>query len=102
METYINGEEKMSDEFTPRDFLGREITVGDTVIYPVRRGSSMWLNKIIVTAIGDIQRPGGQYHSIDGVNDNGRGVTLTRLERCLVAASALCEYCGHNPRSSEG
>ena len=29
------------------DFLGREIVAGGTVCYPVRRGSSMWLQKPI-------------------------------------------------------
>lgn len=92
----------MNDEFIPRDFLGREIYVGATVIYPVRRMSSMWLNKIKVTTIGGIQRlRGKEYRSIEGVNDSGRRITLTRLERCLIAP-VLCEYCGHNPCSSEG
>jgi len=92
----------MNDEFIPRDFLGREIYVGVTVIYPVRRGSSMWLNKIKVTAIGGVQRRDGEKcRPIQGVNDNGRRVTLSQLNRCLIAP-ILCEYCGHNPYSSEG
>lgn len=28
-----------------KDFLGREIAVGDTVVYPRRGGSSVWLGK---------------------------------------------------------
>lgn len=28
-----------------KDFLGQEIEVGDTIVYPVRWGSSMWLSK---------------------------------------------------------
>lgn len=33
------------------DFRGKEISVGSTVVYPGRRGSSMWLNQGRVTAI---------------------------------------------------
>ncbi len=29
----------------PEDFLGDEIAVGDIVVYPVRKGSRMWLVK---------------------------------------------------------
>lgn len=31
------------------DFMGGEIGVGDTIVYPVRKGSSMWLNKAVVS-----------------------------------------------------
>ena len=31
-----------------KDFLGKEIEVGDVVVYPSRGGSSMWMNKGVV------------------------------------------------------
>lgn len=34
-----------------QDFLGRNIEVGDTIVYPVRLGSSMWMNKAKVVEI---------------------------------------------------
>lgn len=58
-----------------KDFLGNEIKVGDTLIYPVRRRSLMWLTKITVTDLGD-----GTVH---GVNENGRRITLSKLDRCI-------------------
>lgn len=41
----------MSENKEARDFMGREIKVGDTVIYPVRAGSSMWLQKMRVSQV---------------------------------------------------
>lgn len=58
------------------DFLGREIKVGQQLVYPVRRGSSMWLTKITVTDLGD--------DTVHGVNDNGRRITLSRPERSVI------------------
>jgi hypothetical protein len=98
----MDGGKKMNDELTPRDFLDREISVGDIIVYPVRRGSSMWLNKIKVTAIGSVHRQGRrEYRPIHGVNENGRRITLSKLERSVIV-TLLCEYCGHNPCNSEG
>lgn len=37
----------MSDFIT--DAYGAELKLGDTIVYPVRRGSSMWLQKATVT-----------------------------------------------------
>ena len=33
------------------DFMGRTIEAGHVVVYPVRRGSDMWLNKLSVTQV---------------------------------------------------
>lgn len=76
-----------------KDFLEREIKVGCTLVYPVRRKSKMWLTKIQVTDLGD--------ETIRGVNDKGHRVTLSRSNRSIVV-TLLCEYCGHDPTSSEG
>jgi len=62
------------------DFLGNPIEVGDTVVYPVRRGSSMWLKKIAVESIQD----GSQGPVVLGRNDNGRTIRLHELKRCVV------------------
>ena len=58
------------------DFLGREIEVGDVLVYPVRRTSAMWLTKITVTDLGD--------GTVRGVNDNGRRIILSRPERSVI------------------
>jgi len=61
------------------DFLGRAIQAGDTVVYPVRRGSAMWLNKLLVTQVtGD---------SLSGQNSNGRWVTLKNLTNVVVISN---------------
>jgi len=69
----------------PVDFLGREISEGDMLVYPVRRGSSMWLKKITVTRIIESDRGGGGVKTIIiGVNDNGRRITLTKPNRSVI------------------
>lgn len=33
-----------------RDYVGTQISVGDIVVYPSRRGSSLWMNRAQVLA----------------------------------------------------
>ncbi len=58
------------------DFMGREIRPGNTVIYPARRGSSMWLNELRVQ-----QAEAGK---VSGFNKDGRRVTVTNLKNVVV------------------
>jgi len=60
----------------PTDFLGRTIQAGDTLIYPVRRGSKMWLNRITVTK--------AESDRIHGASRGGRMVQLTNLKNTIV------------------
>ncbi|MEN6367622.1 MAG: hypothetical protein ABFC88_12480 [Thermoguttaceae bacterium] len=60
----------------PRDFLGRTIKAGDTVVYPWRRGSSMGMNKLNVTQATDT--------SITGYSPTGRLVKVTNLQNVVV------------------
>jgi len=66
---------------TPRDFFDREIKLGDICIYPVRRGSQMWLNRLTVQKIS--HDPTGQP-KISGVKQDGYPVNVTSLERVVV------------------
>lgn len=59
-----------------RDFIGRAIVAGATVVYPVRRGASMWLNKLAVTQVDD--------DHITGFNSDGRRITVKNLNNCVV------------------
>lgn len=59
-----------------RDFLGREIKVGDELVYPVRRRSSMWLRKITVTDLGN--------GTVSGTGGQGRRVTIFKTERSII------------------
>ena len=69
-----------------RDFIGRAIAAGNTVVYPVRRGSSMWLNKLAVTQVDD--------DHITGFNKDGRRITVKNLENCVVVEPLPTEASG--------
>jgi len=69
-----------------RDFLGRAIAAGNTVVYPVRRGSSMWLNKLAVTQVDD--------DHITGYNSDGRRITVKNLNNCVVVEPLPTETAG--------
>ena len=59
-----------------KDFLGREIKAGDTVIYPVRRGSRLWMNRMtVVSADGN---------RLAGVNLEGRRISLSHVANVTV------------------
>jgi hypothetical protein len=59
-----------------KDFLGRDIVAGNDVVYPVRRGSSMWLSRMKV-----LSTEGGKLR---GNNPEGRQIQLTNLENIVV------------------
>ncbi len=61
------------------DHIGREIKAGDTVVYPVRQGSSMWLARMRVTQV-----VGGTTPSLSGYNNEGRKVKVHKIENVVV------------------
>jgi hypothetical protein len=63
-----------------RDFIGREIKAGDTIVYPVRRGSSMWLNRLEVQQVS--QGPKGPQ--VAGTNSKGRRITISNIDNAVV------------------
>lgn len=66
---------------TPKDYMGREIKASDTLVYPVRRGSSMWLNRLLVTqAIAD---------AVTGTNPDGRRITVKNLNTAVVVPAPI-------------
>ena len=58
------------------DFLGRTIKAGDTVVYPVRRKSEMWLTKLKVTQVLD--------DAIIGFGHLGKRITVHNLKNVVV------------------
>jgi hypothetical protein len=60
----------------PTDFLGRTIAVDDTLVYPVRRGSKMWLNRIRVIKV--------ECDRVHGSSPQGRMVQLSNLKNTVV------------------
>jgi hypothetical protein len=58
------------------DFMGRTIVAGQTVVYPTRRKSQMWLNRLSVTQVWD--------DHIVGYSDKGRLLTIKNLENVVI------------------
>ena len=64
------------------DFLGNLIEVGCTIVYPVRRGSAMWMRKASVTQI--VQHDRTQPPLLVCLNPKARRVTVQNLDNCVV------------------
>jgi hypothetical protein len=62
------------------DFMGREIAVGSTICYPVRRASSMWMVEMRVQQIN----LRGKDTSIAGYNTEGRRITIRNIQNVVV------------------
>ena len=65
------------------DFTGRPIKAGDTICYPVRRGSSMRLKKLSVAAVQDTFRG----VCVSGLNETGRRINIYNTDNCIVVES---------------
>lgn len=59
-----------------KDFLGNEIHAGMTLVYPIRRGSRMWLEKITVSMVSDTQ--------IKGYAPDGRLKTIKNIQTTVA------------------
>jgi hypothetical protein len=62
------------------DFMGKVIKTNDTICYPVRRGSAMWLKKLEVKSSRDTPRG----PCVSGVNEAGRNINIYNLSNCVV------------------
>ena len=65
------------------DFLGKSITTGCIICYPVRRGSSMRLKQLNVLTVQDT--PKGVC--VSGTNANGRRIGIYNLSNCVIVES---------------
>jgi hypothetical protein len=75
-----------------KDYLGVRITMGDVIVYPVRRGSAMELKKATVCEVpgeGCVVKKG-----IFVLNEKGRRVLLPRPDRCVVVSDFMRERKG--------
>jgi len=71
-----------------KDFLGKEFKVGQTIVYPVRYSSSMYMHKAVITAIGD-HSLAAIYHRKPWREEEfipSRKVTIYRLDRVTIVA----------------
>ena len=67
------------------DYLGNKITVQDTIVYPVRRGSAMWMKKLIVDAVRDTTNG----VRVSGRNEAGNPVSIQNIQNCVVVTKCL-------------
>lgn len=65
-----------------KDFMAKTIVAGNTICYPVRRGSQMWMKKLVVEAVRDT--PKGPC--VSGTNETGRRVSIFNLVNCVVVS----------------
>lgn len=66
------------------DYLGKEITVGQQIVYPGRRGSSLWMNRACVTGFTEQHGWAGPRSVIDVQLPNGRRTQITDASRVVV------------------
>jgi hypothetical protein len=63
-----------------KDFLGRAFVAGQTIVYPGRHSSSLWMNKAQVIAVN----PGGKNDLVVRPDRAKRNVRLTELNRVVI------------------
>lgn len=72
------------------DYLGQEIKVGDTVCYPMRRGSNMWMNKRIVSQVNKLLDGSFEIAVYDPEGAAQRRTRVRNLHSVIVVTS-LCQ-----------
>jgi hypothetical protein len=78
----------MPDNLEPKDYIGRVIRAGYTVVYPVRQGSNMWLQHMIVSHI-EIIRAQTPVFKLHGTNSDGKLVKIEHPDRCVVVKEGV-------------
>lgn len=68
-------------EIKVKDMLDRDILVGDICVYPVRRGSKLWMNRIVVKSItvDDLGKP-----TVVGIKQDNYPVRVKALDRLAI------------------
>jgi len=67
-----------------KDFLGQQIEAGDSIVYPNRQGSRLWMNFATVADVRD--------KSIRVRLNNGVHKTLTRIQRVTVVSKQISDH----------
>jgi hypothetical protein len=73
-----------------KDAVGRQIKPGCTVMYPVRRGSNMWLSELRVQQIVPGDSVKGPY--LSGFSNVGRRINVHNLENVIVIVPLGTRY----------
>lgn len=66
-----------------KDFLDQEITPGDTIVYPNRQGSDLWMVKAEVLVVNE------DFKRLSVRRTDGTVKTLTRVDRVTVVQPVL-------------
>ena len=66
-----------------KDIMGRVIEAGHVVVYPVRKGSQMWLKKLEVSRVNELTK------TLHGVNTMGVPITIKNLNTVAVVDANL-------------
>ncbi len=72
---------------TVTDCVGREIKAGCSILYPVRRGSRMWMSRMQVQRVIPSARP-----YVSGFNSDGRRVNVRNLNMVVVNVPLGIQY----------
>jgi hypothetical protein len=67
-----------------KDWRGVPMNVGDTVVYPVRQSSSMWMEEGEIIEISSVDKYYGPQPQVKVRKKDGRISTLTSLGRLTV------------------
>lgn len=62
-----------------KDFLNQDIKIGDTIVYPNRQGSSLWMNKAQVEEV--------RLDSLRVRRSDGSVKTIRRTDRVVVVTN---------------
>lgn len=67
-----------------KDLTGNLLAMGDAIAYPVRKGSSMWMETATIDSIGlDNDKQGRPVLRATVTKDNGRKAFVTNFGRCV-------------------
>ena len=68
----------------PTDYVGRAIAPGDTIVYPVRRGSDMWLTSADVVTVTRSRSSWAIECITTTIAGRTQRVVLRHPSRCMV------------------
>lgn len=68
------------------DYVGKKLKVGDYIIYPVRHGSSMWLEEGTIVSFSKESKYGYRHLYANIRKSNLKVVKFYSFDRCVKVA----------------
>lgn len=70
----------------PKDFLGKPIAGGDTIVYPGRHASSLWMNKATVLSVSapKVKPNGAITYTLSVLRSDGRKAQIKNIQNVVV------------------